>query len=63
MENFNYIFYINKYKDLKHLKTKQQAWDHYIKHGISEGRTCNMHEINNLNNSNINNIKDLSIYI
>lgn len=39
-ENFNWIFYSNKYKDLHCIKTKEEAFHHWIHHGQVEGRVC-----------------------
>ena len=36
--NFDWINYINKYEDLKHILTKEDAWVHWINHGIHENR-------------------------
>jgi UDP-glucose 4-epimerase len=40
-KNFDYITYINKYKDLKKKigLNKSKAWNHWVKFGKSEGRT------------------------
>lgn len=35
---FNWIYYINSYPDLKHLKTERQAINHFIKYGFKEKR-------------------------
>jgi len=40
MNNFDYIFYTNLYDDLSHMN-KEQAYQHYIKHGKKEKRVCN----------------------
>jgi hypothetical protein len=36
--NFNWKKYISKNNDLSHLKTKEEAWDHWINYGENEGR-------------------------
>jgi hypothetical protein len=38
---FDWMFYINKYKDLHNLNTKEKALNHWIKYGIKEKRICN----------------------
>lgn len=38
MENFDWEYYVSFYKDLSHIKTKQGALNHYIRHGINENR-------------------------
>jgi hypothetical protein len=40
MNNFDYKFYLNLYKDLGNagIKTYEQALNHYNKYGKSEGR-------------------------
>jgi hypothetical protein len=43
---FDWKFYINKYKDLKHLNTKEKAFNHWIKYGMGEKRICNSIFIN-----------------
>ena len=37
---FNWELYISKYKDLNFIKNKHQAWNHFIKFGINEERSC-----------------------
>jgi hypothetical protein len=37
-EIFDWMSYINIYPDLNHFKTKEEAWDHYIRHGKNENR-------------------------
>jgi hypothetical protein len=37
-ENFHWESYKNKYIDLKHIKTKQEAWLHWENHGKNENR-------------------------
>ena len=39
-EKFNWIFYTNKYTDLNQIKTKEQAYIHWINYGSFEGRIC-----------------------
>ena len=36
--DFDWKYYIEKYPDLNSLKTKEEAWQHWINHGINEGR-------------------------
>ena len=38
--NFDWIFYINHYEDLKHIQTKEEAWEHWTHYGSHEGRIC-----------------------
>jgi hypothetical protein len=38
--NFKWEIYINNYDDLKNLKTKEEAWNHWISHGKNEKRIC-----------------------
>lgn len=40
-ENFDWRYYINRYPDLRHLNTKQNAWNHWICNGRNELRSCN----------------------
>ena len=42
--DFDWIFYINNYDDLKHVQTKKEAWYHWINHGSLEGRICKKNE-------------------
>lgn len=37
-DNFNWRKYINKYFDLNHINTKDNAWSHWINHGQYENR-------------------------
>jgi lipopolysaccharide biosynthesis protein len=37
--DFDYFFYLEKYPDLRHFN-KDQAYDHWVKHGKKEGRIC-----------------------
>jgi hypothetical protein len=39
MDSFDWEQYLLNYPDLKKFTTKQQAWNHYQKYGIAEGRT------------------------
>ena len=41
MDNFDWEFYIFLYDDLKSINNKQDAYNHYINHGIKEYRICN----------------------
>ena len=36
-KDFNYKYYLLKYPDLRHL-SESQAYEHYITHGLKEGR-------------------------
>jgi len=38
IEKFNWLYYSAKYGDLGKIKTKQIAWDHWLRHGIKENR-------------------------
>lgn len=38
---FDWKYYINKYKDLKNINTKEKALNHWLKYGIKEKRICN----------------------
>ena len=38
-DNFDWIIYVNYYKDLNCIKKKEKAFEHYIKIGIDEERT------------------------
>ena len=38
-EIFDWEYYIYKYSDLKTLKTKEEAWNHWINYGSKEGRS------------------------
>ena len=37
-DNFNWINYKNKYQDLNHIKTKDEAWTHWDNYGKNENR-------------------------
>jgi putative flippase GtrA len=37
-KHFDWIKYIKKYNDLRHIKNKEEAWDHWINYGKNEGR-------------------------
>ena len=59
MNNFDWIYYVNKYPDLKKMRidNKDKALFHYKKYGIKENRFPNKNaEINKANSKN-NNIK------
>lgn len=47
--NFDYRYYISKYIDLKHL-TEEQAYIHYMNHGIKEGRIAIKRIVNTTTN-------------
>jgi hypothetical protein len=38
--NFEWEYYIYKYEDLRHITTKEEAWQHWIDYGSKEGRSC-----------------------
>ncbi len=40
-EDFNWLFYINYYEDLKHFNTFDDAFTHWNEYGRNEGRKCN----------------------
>jgi GR25 family glycosyltransferase involved in LPS biosynthesis len=47
-EEFDWIFYLNNYSDLKKdITTKNSAWTHWKTHGINELRTCVPNQIVN----------------
>ena len=50
--SFNYKFYLDTYSDLRHLN-KEQAYQHWINHGIKEGRICKPQSINTTTNITI----------
>ena len=59
MNNFDWIYYVNKYPDLKKMRidNKDKALFHYKKYGIKENRFPNKNaEINKANSKN-NSIK------
>jgi hypothetical protein len=37
---FNWKKYVDNNKDLENIKTKEEAWNHWINHGKNEGRQC-----------------------
>ncbi len=39
--NFDWIFYVNYYEDLTHIKNEEQARQHWLRYGKKEGRICN----------------------
>lgn len=65
MENFDYLFYLKIYPDLKrnNINNQHDAYNHYIKHGKNEGRLCNINDMKiNLEKQN-NRILEESKYI
>ena len=40
-DNFNWKYYIQRYTDLNIMKTKEEAWEHWINYGEKELRSCN----------------------
>jgi len=56
-EVFDWENYINKYEDLRNagINTKENAWNHWINHGINEGRTSEVFDWENY----INKYEDL----
>ncbi len=66
MDNFDWIFYINKYKDLQKagINTKEKAYSHWIRYGKKEKRICNNKFIKKIINSdNITNNKKNIYYL
>jgi hypothetical protein len=44
-DNFNWKIYIENYPDLKEIKSKKEAWTHWISHGKKEKRVLySLHE-------------------
>jgi hypothetical protein len=59
--NFNWQKYIKINNDLTHLKTREEAWDHWINHGKNEGRKSCFKTYENFNwKYYIENNEDLS---
>ncbi len=68
-KEFNFDIYLYNYDDIKniYLKNRKAAYDHWIKNGAKEGRTCNLivksehqEEYNNLDwQAYLNNNPDL----
>jgi hypothetical protein len=50
--NFDYTFYLETYADLRHLN-KTDAYNHFVNHGMNEGRICTKPIINNETNITI----------
>ena len=42
INNFDWEHYISTYNDLKQFNTRELAYNHYIKYGIHENRSCRM---------------------
>ena len=42
-ETFDWKYYINKYEDLRQadITTEKQAYNHWLRYGMNEGRKCN----------------------
>jgi len=40
--NFDWIYYSNKYNDLKHIKSKEESFIHWKTFGYKEGRICKL---------------------
>jgi hypothetical protein len=40
--NFDWEKYVNDYDDLKHIKSKEEAWNHWLKYGKNENRITNL---------------------
>ena len=59
MNNFDWIYYVNKYPDLKKMRidNRDKALYHYKKYGIKENRFPNKNAEINKTNSKNNNIK------
>jgi hypothetical protein len=51
MDNFDWLFYINVYDDLKFIKNEEQAKKHYKNYGKNENRICNRDIINKIDKS------------
>jgi len=66
MESFDYQFYLDLYPDLKKagIKTKERAYNHYLKSGKKEGRVYNKLQLQNNYKMNMDNgiqkIKDFT---
>ena len=66
MENFDYLFYLELYPDLRKagIQNKEQAYRHYVKNGKKEGRVCNKLRLKNIYAINMENgiqkIKDFT---
>ena len=41
MDKFDWEFYIFLYDDLKNINNEEEAYNHYINHGLKENRICN----------------------
>ena len=54
INSFDWITYLSNYEDLRKngIKTKEKAYQHWIKFGKKEGRICNKNNKNNLNEFN-----------
>ena len=57
---FDYEYYIDKYKDLKHLNSLENSFNHYINYGIKEKRSTKYYNFININ-KNINKSSKLNI--
>lgn len=65
MENFDYMFYLNFYPDIRKagLITKKQAYNHYRKYGKKEGRVYSYNQLIKINKSNmINEVKKINTF-
>ena len=56
-ENFNWINYKNKYEDLNHIKTKDEAWTHWYNYGKNENRDFFYNNDDNENNQEVDDEK------
>jgi hypothetical protein len=53
-KEFDWKSYISSYDDLKNIKTKEEAWKHWINHGKNENRI--------INNENLEDLKEFKIF-
>lgn len=60
MDNFDYKFYYNRYKDLSNYKTQEDLYHHWINYGKKEGRVCNWLDYDINKNKDINIIEKIN---
>ncbi len=48
MQNFDWNFYVSFYDDLSILKTKKDAYNHWVKYGVHENRICSKELLNKI---------------
>jgi hypothetical protein len=58
--NFDWKSYLNKYTDLNQLKTKDEAWAHFMNYGIKEKRLYNINTSNDVNNNKTDILSEIS---